>query len=79
MLYFFYIGCVLPEVMVLSLIQWVITTIGTKIINHMVKFKTTLSLGFCLELRRVEETARIISKVLRVATETIRTRWRKLT
>ena len=45
----------------------------------MVKFKTTLSLGFCLELQRVKETVRIISKVLRVATETIRTRWRKLT
>lgn len=45
----------------------------------MVKIKTSFSFGFCLELQRVKETARIISKVLRVATETIRTRYRKIT
>ena len=44
----------------------------------MVKIKTTLSFGFILELQRVKETARTISKVLRVAIKTIRTRRRKL-
>ena len=45
----------------------------------MVKIKTTFSLGISLEFQRVKETARIISKVLRVATETIRTRYRRIT
>ena len=45
----------------------------------MVKFKSTFSFGFSLEFQRVKETVRIISKVLRVATETIRTRYRKIT
>lgn len=45
----------------------------------MVKFKSTFSFGFSLEFRRVRETLRSISKVLRVATETIRTRYRKIT
>ena len=45
----------------------------------MVRIKTTLSFGFCLEFQQVKETARTISKVLKVATETIRTRLRKLT
>jgi transcription initiation factor TFIIIB Brf1 subunit/transcription initiation factor TFIIB len=45
----------------------------------MVKFKTKFTLGFSFELERVRETARIISKVLRVSKETIRTRLRKLT
>jgi hypothetical protein len=29
MLYFFYIGCVLPEVMVLKLVQWNIKTVNS--------------------------------------------------
>ena len=45
----------------------------------MVKLKTTFSFGFTLELKRVKETLSSISKVLRVATETIRTRYRKIT
>ena len=45
----------------------------------MVKFKTTFSFGFTLELQKVKETLSSISKVLRVATETIRTRYRKIT
>lgn len=45
----------------------------------MVKFKTSLSIGFSLEIQRVKETVSSISKVLRVATETIRTRLRLLT
>lgn len=45
----------------------------------MVKFKSTFSFGFSLEFQRVKETLRSISKVLRVATETIRTRYRKIT
>ena len=45
----------------------------------MVKFKTSFSFGFTLEFQRVRETLRSISKVLRVATETIRTRYRKIT
>ena len=45
----------------------------------MVKLKTTFSFGFTLEIQQVRESLRSISKVLRVATETIRTRLRKLT
>ena len=45
----------------------------------MVKFKTTFTFGFTLELQKVKETLSSISKVLRVATETIRTRYRKIT
>lgn len=45
----------------------------------MVKIKTTFSFGFTLELQKVKETLSSISKVLRVATETIRTRYRKIT
>ncbi len=45
----------------------------------MVKIKTTFSFGFTLELQQVKETLSSISKVLRVATETIRTRYRKIT
>ena len=45
----------------------------------MVKFKSTFSFGFTLEFQRAKETIRTISKVLRVATETIRTRYRKIT
>ena len=63
--------------MVLVLIQWLclITIIP---FVPIVKFKTTFSIGFTLELQRVRETLRSISKVLRVATETIRTRYRKI-
>ena len=53
---------------------------NTNQINHnMVKLKTTFSFGVCLEFQQVKKTARLISKVLRVATETIRTRYRKIT
>ena len=45
----------------------------------MVKIKTMFTFGFTLELQRVRETLSSISKVLRVATETIRTRYRKIT
>lgn len=45
----------------------------------MVKIKTTFTFGFTLELQRVKETLSSISKVLRVATETIRTRYRQIT
>ena len=45
----------------------------------MVKLKTTFTIGFTLELQKVKETLSSISKVLRVATETIRTRYRKIT
>ena len=45
----------------------------------MVKFTTKLSLDIRLESKYVRETARIISKVLRVTKETIRTRYRKIT
>ena|GEM_PF-6677465 len=45
----------------------------------MVKLKTTFTFGFTLELQKVKETLSSISKVLRVATETIRTRYRKIT
>ena len=65
--------------MVLSLIQ---RTVCNPLINlsfDMVKIKTTFSFGFCLEFQRVKETLRSISKVLRVATETIRTRYREIT
>ena len=44
----------------------------------MVKIKTSFSFGVTLEFQRVRETLRSISKVLRVATETIRTRYRKI-
>ena len=64
--------------MVLKLIQWILlkTKLNT---SNMVKFSTKLSFDVSLELKRVRETARIISKVLRVSKETIRTRLRKLT
>jgi transcription initiation factor TFIIIB Brf1 subunit/transcription initiation factor TFIIB len=45
----------------------------------MVKFSTKLPLDVRLESKRVRETARIISKVLKVSKETIRTRLRKQT
>ena len=45
----------------------------------MVKFKSTFSIGFSLEFKRVKETVRLLSKVLKVATETIRTRCREIT
>lgn len=64
--------------MVLVLIQWLFLIIIQQTILPMVKFKTTFSFGFILEFQRVRETLRSISKVLRVATETIRTRYRKI-
>jgi len=45
----------------------------------MAKLKTKLSFDFSLEFKLVKETARTISKVLRVTKETIRTRFRKIT
>lgn len=45
----------------------------------MVHISTKLSFDIKLELSRVRETARTISKVLRVSIETMRTRLRKLT
>lgn len=47
--------------------------------NRMVKFSTKLSFDVRLESKRVRETVRIISKVLKVSKETIRTRLRKIT
>ena len=64
--------------MVLRLIQWILASFKN-IPTIMVKFSTKLSFDVSLELKRVRETARIISKVLRVSKETIRTRLRKLT
>ena len=64
--------------MVLKLIQWILVSIKPSL-SIMVKFSTKLSFDVSLELKRVRETARIISKVLRVSKETIRTRLRKLT
>ena len=48
-------------------------------ITVMAKIKTTLTFGFCLEFKRVKETVRLFSKVLKVATETIKKRYRKIT
>ena len=45
----------------------------------MVKLKTSFSFAVSLEFQQVMKTIRTISKVLRVATETIRTRYRKIT
>ena len=45
----------------------------------MVHISTKLSFDIKLEMSHVKETARTISKVLRVSKETIRTRLRKLT
>ena len=45
----------------------------------MVKLTTKLSFDIRLEAKYVRETARTISKVLRVTKETIRTRFRKIT
>ena len=42
--------------------------------NRMVKFSTKLSFDVRLESKRVRETVRIISKVLKVSKETIRTK-----
>ena len=64
--------------MVLRLIQWILVNLILPLPN-MVKFSTKLSFDVKLESSRVRETARIISKVLRVSKETIRTRLRKLT
>ena len=38
----------------------------------MVKINTKFSFGFTLEIQRVRKTVRLISKALRIATETIR-------
>ena len=45
----------------------------------MVKLTTKLSFDIRLEIKRVRETARAISKALRVTKETIRTHSRKTT
>ena len=44
----------------------------------MAKFKTSFTIGFSLEFQRVKETVRLISKVLKVAKKTIRTRCREI-
>ena len=44
----------------------------------MVKLTTKLSFDIRLESKHIRETARTISKVLRVTKETIRTRFRKI-
>ena len=71
-------GCVPPEVMVLNTNPLVLFTISQDILipyGQILK----LSLDVRLESKRVRETARIISKVLKVSKETIRTRLRKQT
>ena len=45
----------------------------------MVKINTKFSFGFTLEIQKVKKTVRLISKALRIATETIRTRCREIT
>ena len=45
----------------------------------MAKIKTTFTFGFCFEFKQVKKTVRLFSKVLKVATETIRTRCREIT
>ena len=55
--------------MVLKLIQWILVSIKPSL-SIMVKISTKLSFDVSLELKRVRETARIISKVLRVSKET---------
>ncbi len=75
----FFPGCVLPEVMVLRLIQWFFCIVFILFIPNMVKFKTKFTLGFSFELEQVRETVRSISKFLKVSKETIRTRLRKMT
>ena len=47
--------------------------------QSMVQLTTKLSFDIRLELKRVRETARSISKLLRVTKETIRTRFQKIT
>ena len=80
MLFFFNVpGCVLPRGNGPQTNPMVNFSIAIKHTHFMVKIKTSLSFGFCLEFQQIKETFRTISKVLRVATETIRTRWRKLT
>ena len=44
----------------------------------MAKFKTSFTIGFSLEFQRVKKTVRLLSKVLKVAKETIRTRRREI-
>ena len=61
------------------LIQWATTPNDKLLTNNMVHFSTKLSFDIRFEMKRVRETARIISKVLRASKETIRMRLRKLT
>ena len=61
------------------LIQWATTSNDYLLTNSMVHFSTKLSFDIRFEMKRVRETARIISKVLRASKETIRMRLRKLT
>ena len=64
--------------MVLSLIQWLIFIILFTL-SIMVHISTKLSWDLKLESKQVRETTGIISKVLKVVKETIRTRYRKVT
>ena len=61
------------------LIQWATRSNDYLLTNSMVHFSTKLSFDIRFEMKRVRETARIISKVLRASKETIRMRLRKLT
>ena len=65
--------------MVLIPIQWSLFSPLISLIISMVHFSTKLSFDIRFEMKRVRETARIISKVLKVSKETIRTRLRKQT
>ena len=60
------------------LYQWILCFKNNKSF-HMVKFTTKLSFDIRLESKHIRETARTISKVLRVTKETIQTRLRKMT
>ena len=60
--------------MVLIPIQWSLFSPLISLIISMVHFSTKLSFDIALEFRRLRETAKTISKVLRVAKEITRTR-----
>ena len=54
------------------LIQWLFFKHAS--LQKMIKFSTKLTFDVCLESRRIKETAKTISKVLKVAKEITRTR-----
>ena len=65
--------------MVLKLIQWFFCINTILQFPTMVHISTKMSFDLRLESKRVRESSGIISKVLRVVKETIRTRYRKVT